>query len=101
MSFAKEPPLSTAASDSASGPAEDGTASRPEDACMGYQQTLMYGRYSKSLGEYAAREAAAVRKNQLEQPKEESKWLKKIIRSHDPRYLAASQGQCYTYVLIQ
>ena len=34
--------------------AEEDTENHPE---MGYQQTLMYGRYSKSLGDYAKQEA--------------------------------------------
>jgi hypothetical protein len=44
----------------------DAKESSSEDE-MGYQHTLMYGRYSKKLGEFA-REEAAARKHQ--QPKE-------------------------------
>ena len=47
------------------------------NTAMGYQQTLMYGRYSKSLGEYAKEEAKRQkiidkkRKRQAERQKEE------------------------------
>ena len=76
-----------------------------EDEEMGYQQTLMCGRYSKALGEFAKQEAAARRKSQcqVQEAEEEAETGQEHPHHHYhhhhhlPMQLQMlSDGPCYT-----
>ena len=75
-----------------------------EEEEMGYQQTLMCGRYSKALGEFAKQEAAARRKSmcQIQEGQEEDKTghdhhHHHHLHHHLPMQLQMlSDGPCYT-----
>ena len=59
----------------------DGLAEEGESGAMGYQQTLMYGRYSKSLGDQIKEEAKRqkvvekLRKKEHKKRKQELRWV--------------------------
>ena len=75
-----------------------------EEEEMGYQQTLMCGKYSKALGEFAKQEAAARRKSlcQVNEGPEEINWENDHhhhhhLHLHIPKQLQMlSDGPCYT-----
>ena len=52
---------------------------------MGYQQTLMYGKYSRSLGEFAKEEAAKKRKQIEAQRRQQTKKRMREISGEKPR----------------
>ena len=68
-------------------PAEDrtGDGEGEDKSEMGYQQTLMYGRYSKSLGEFAKEEAAKKRKQIEAQRRRQTKKRMREISGEKPR----------------
>lgn len=71
---------------------DDDERVRDVGAAMGYQETLMYGRYSKSLGEYAKEEARKQREVELRRKKEARKRLRELSgqRDHGRLYRATA-----------
>ena len=75
-----------------------------DDEEMGYQQTLMCGRYSKALGEFAKQEAAASRKSQCQGQEGQEEAQMGHDRDYHHHHLLhlpmqlqmLSDGPCYT-----
>ena len=70
------------------------TENEDEDrsSAMGYQQTLMYGRYSKSLGDYAKEEAKRQKILEKKRKRQIQKRNEEITGKHSGSY-------CFPYQL--